>query len=58
MSPFSPVQWGLEYRTFKFRIHLKTEPFIVPIWDSSVLEWSVPEHRTDHLKTELSKWPL
>ena len=55
---YAGVQWGLKNRTFNFRIHLKTEPFIVPIWDGQVFEWSVPVHRMDHLKTELPKWPL
>ena len=36
------VQSGLEYRTFEFRIHSKTERFHVLYWDGSVFERSEP----------------
>ena len=44
------MQWGLEYRTFKYWIRSKTECFIVRISNGQ-----------DHLKTKHSKhskWPL
>ena len=41
-SRVSGVQWGLKFRTFKYRTHLKSESFNVLIWSGSVFEWSVP----------------
>ena len=39
--PNIKIQWGLEYRTFEYRIHSNTERFHVLYWDGSVFEWSV-----------------
>ena len=36
------IQWGLKYRTFKFRIHLKTEHFKVQFSNGYVFERSEP----------------
>ena len=36
------VQSGLEFGTFKFRIHSKTEHFKVRFWNGSVFERSEP----------------
>ena len=41
-QPFKTgLQWGLEYRTFEYRIHSNTERFHVLNWDGSDFEWSV-----------------
>ena len=32
------IQWELEYGTFKFRTHSKSEQFDVQIWDALFLE--------------------
>ena len=45
---FFRIQWGLEYRTFKFRTHLKCEIFRDWFWNG----WEFAT-RTNHLKMEL-----
>ena len=39
----SKIQWGLEYRAFKFRTNSKSVCCNVLIWESLVLEWSGPK---------------
>ena len=39
---YTGIQWGLEFRTFEYRIHSKTEHFHVLYWDGSVFERSEP----------------
>ena len=34
----SKIQWGLEYRTFEYRIHSKTERFIVLILNGRTIQ--------------------
>ena len=48
------VKSGLVYRTFKFRIHLKIKHFEGPFSNGQKFGFRM----VDHLKTELSKWPL
>ena len=33
------IQWGLEYRVVKFRIHSQSKCFDAQIWDGLVFEW-------------------
>ena len=32
------LQWGLEYRTFEYRVHSKTEHFEGPFWNGGPFE--------------------
>ena len=55
------IQWGLKFRTFEYRTHLKSERFYVLIWNGSVLEWSGLQSiamEPTIRKPNFSKWPL
>ena len=45
------IQWGLEYRTFEYRIHSNTERFHVLNWDGSDFEWSVHSYSYSYERT-------
>ena len=59
------IQQGLEFRTFEYRIHSKTEPFKIRFSKGSVFECLKPFEQTIQKpnfftiqKLNFSKWPL